>query len=146
MILCKNPDGKTTIWVLTIKKTRKVTIWVRKAWMLRVSRMVGKTQIPGRFFIPSGQLANHPFIFGTECKGHLYIVAEYDDKMRGKVIPDDQVVRAKNGRWFTQDKVNNFKLKSTPRCPTYGVCQHCFSSEPVHMLYQKCKTKGHRYV
>jgi hypothetical protein len=80
-----------------------------------------------------------------DSKGHLYIVAEYDDTMRGKVIPDNQVVRAKNGQWFTQDKVDNFELKGMPRCPTYGVCQHCFSSGLVHMLCQKCKTKGHRY-
>jgi hypothetical protein len=80
-----------------------------------------------------------------DSKGHLYIVAEYDDTMKGRVIPDNQVVRAKNRRWFTQNKVNNFELKSTPCCPTYGVCKVCFSSGPVHMLCQKCKTKGHRY-
>jgi hypothetical protein len=72
-------------------------------------------------------------------KGHLYMVAEYDDQMEGKVIPDNQVVRANNGRWFTPNKVENFELKSTPRCPTYGVCDHCFGSGPVHMLCQKCK-------
>jgi hypothetical protein len=57
-----------------------------------------------------------------DSKGHLSIVAEYDDKMEGKVIPDGQVVRANNGRWFTQNKIDNFELKSTPRCPTYGAC------------------------
>jgi hypothetical protein len=62
------PDGKTTIRVLTIKKKRKVTIRVRKARMLCVSRMVGKTRIAGHFFIPSGQLANHPGFFGTKCE------------------------------------------------------------------------------
>jgi hypothetical protein len=73
-------------------------------------------------------------------------VAEYDDKMEGKVIPDDQVVRANNGRWFTADKVVNFELKSTPPCPTYGVCSQCFGSGPVHMLCQKCKMKDQRYI
>jgi hypothetical protein len=76
---------------------------------------------------------------------HMYIVREFKEEMRGKKIPDDMVVRAKNGRWFTQNEVDNFVMKSTPRCPTYSVCQHCFSSGPVHMLCQICKTKGHRY-
>jgi hypothetical protein len=80
-----------------------------------------------------------------DSKGHLYIVAEYNDTMKGKVIPDNQAVRAKNGQWFTKNEVDNFELKSTPRCPMYGVCRHCFSSGPVHMHCQKCKTKGHRY-
>jgi hypothetical protein len=80
-----------------------------------------------------------------DSKGHLYIVAEYDDKMEGKVIPDNQVVRANNGHWFTQNEINNFELKSTPRCPTSGVCSYCFGSGPVHMLCQKCKTKYHQY-
>jgi hypothetical protein len=32
-----------------------------------------------------------------EWEGPLYIVAEYDDTIKGKVIPDNQGVRAKNG-------------------------------------------------
>jgi hypothetical protein len=53
-----------------------------------------------------------------DSKGHRYIVAEYNDKMKGKVIPDNQAVRANNGRWFTQNEIKNFELKSTPCCPT----------------------------
>jgi hypothetical protein len=56
------------------------------------------------------------------------------------------VVRANNGRWFTHDKVEDFVLKSTPHCPTYGVCNHCFGSGPVHMLCQKCRMKDQRYI
>jgi hypothetical protein len=80
-----------------------------------------------------------------DSKEHRYIVAEYNDKMKGKVIPDNQVVRANNGRWFTQNEIENFELKSTPFCPTYGVCGYCFSSGPVHMHCQKCKVQGSRY-
>jgi hypothetical protein len=80
-----------------------------------------------------------------DSKGHLYM-AEYNDQMKGMVIPDSQVVRENNGQWFTHDKVENFVVKSTPRCPTYGVCDHCFASGPVHMLCQKCKMKGQRYI
>jgi hypothetical protein len=75
------PDGKTTIRVLTIKKSRKVTIRVRKARMLRVSRMVGKTRIAGCFFIPSGQLANHPGFFGTECTWRTHVMGRQSDDM-----------------------------------------------------------------
>jgi hypothetical protein len=79
--------------------------------------------------------------------GHLYIVAEYKDQMKGKVIPDKMVVRANNGHWFTHDEVENFVLKSTPHCPMYGVCDHCFGSGPVHMLcHQKCRMKDQRYI
>jgi hypothetical protein len=81
-----------------------------------------------------------------DSKGHLYIVVEYDDKMEGKVIPDNQVVRANNRRWFTPNEVVNFELKSTPRCPTYGGCSQCFGSGPVHMLCQKCKRKDQQYI
>jgi hypothetical protein len=80
-----------------------------------------------------------------DSNGDMYIVREFKEEMRGKKIPDDMVVKAANGRWFTKQEVTDFVLKSTPRCPTYGVCSHCFSSGPVHMLCQKCKTEGHRY-
>jgi hypothetical protein len=78
--------------------------------------------------------------------GHMYIVREFKEEMRGKKIPDDMVVRAKNGRWFTKNEVENFVMKSTPRCPTYGVCAHCFGSGPVHMMCQKCRNKDEIYM
>jgi hypothetical protein len=76
----------------------------------------------------------------------MYIVREYKDEMAGKVIPDEMVVRAENGRWFTSEEVQDFKTKSTARCPTYGVCENCYGSGPVHMLCQKCKNKNEIYV
>jgi hypothetical protein len=78
--------------------------------------------------------------------GHMYIVREYKNEMRGKKIPDDMVVRTNNERWFTHDKVENFVMKSTPCCPMYGVCDNCFGSGLVHRLCQKCRTKGQRYI
>jgi hypothetical protein len=65
----------------------------------------------------------------------MYIVREYKNEMRGKKIPDNMVVRADNGRWFTHDEVENFVMKSTSLCPTYGVCDHCFGSGPVHKCF-----------
>jgi hypothetical protein len=65
-------------------------------------------------------------------KGHMYIVREYKDEMAGKKIPDKMVVRAANGRWFTNEEVQDFKKKSTPRCPTYGVCELCYGSALCH--------------
>jgi hypothetical protein len=67
-------------------------------------------------------------------------------KMEAKVISDNQVVRANNRCWFTHNKVENFVLKSTPRCPMHGVCDHCFGSGLVHMLCQRCRTKDQRYI
>jgi hypothetical protein len=57
--------------------------------------------------------------------GHMYIVRAFKEEMRGKKIPDDMVVKAANGRWFTEQEKNDFMMKSTPRCPTYGVCSVC---------------------
>jgi hypothetical protein len=48
--------------------------------------------------------------------GHMYIVREFKEEMKGNKIPDDMVVRADNGRWFTKNEVENFVMKSTPRC------------------------------
>jgi hypothetical protein len=50
----------------------------------------------------------------------MYIVREYKQEMKGKKILDDMVVRADNGRWFTQDKLMNFEMKST-RYATSGL-------------------------
>jgi hypothetical protein len=68
---------------------------------------------------------------------HMYIVREFKEEMRGKKIPDDMVVSAENRQWFTENKVKNFVMKSTPHCPTYGICPHCFGSSPVHMFGSK---------
>jgi hypothetical protein len=78
--------------------------------------------------------------------GAMYIVREFKEEMRGTKIPDDMVVRAANGRWFTENEVENFVMKSTPRCPTYGICAHCFGSGPVHMWCQKCRKDGEIYM
>jgi hypothetical protein len=76
----------------------------------------------------------------------MYNMRGYTVKMRGKKIPDDMVVSAKNGQWFTKNEVENFVMKSTPGCPTYGICPHCFGSGPVHMLCQKCRNKDEIYM
>jgi hypothetical protein len=53
----------------------------------------------------------------------MYIMREYREEMAG-MIPDEMVMRAANGRWFTNEEIQDFKSKSTPRCPTHGVCEH----------------------
>jgi hypothetical protein len=87
-----------------------------------------------------------PDVARRNSNGHMYILREYKDEMKGKKIPDGMVISAENGCWFTEDKVTNFVMKSSPGCPTYGVCDHCFGSVPVHMLCQKCRRKGQRYI
>jgi hypothetical protein len=49
----------------------------------------------------------------------MYIVREYREEMGGMKIPDEMVVRAANGRWFTNEEIQDFKSKSMDRCPTY---------------------------
>jgi hypothetical protein len=73
--------------------------------------------------------------------GHMYIVREYKEQMAGKKIPDDMVVRSANRWWFMNNKAQNFMKKSTPRCPTYNVCSHCFGSVPVHICYARSAKK-----
>jgi hypothetical protein len=76
----------------------------------------------------------------------MYIVREYRDEMAGTKIPDKMVVRAANGRWLPNEEVQDFEKKSTPRCPTYGVCESCYGSGPMHMLCQKCRNKDEIYM
>jgi hypothetical protein len=44
--------------------------------------------------------------------GHMYIVREFKEEMRGKKILDNMVVRAENGRSFTENEVKNFVMKA----------------------------------
>jgi hypothetical protein len=78
-------------------------------------------------------------------KGNLYIMKGYKNEMQGTKIPDNMVIRAANGRWFTEEEVQNFKTKSTDRCPTYGLCEQCLGSGPTGMHCQVCKKPNDYY-
>jgi hypothetical protein len=58
-------------------------------------------------------------------EGKRYIMRGYTDDMKGTKIPDTMVVKLMNGRSFTQRDSEDWAMKSTDRCPTYGVCKAC---------------------
>jgi hypothetical protein len=78
-------------------------------------------------------------------KGNLFIMKGYKNEMQGMKIPDEMVIRAANGRWFTEEEVQNFATKSTDRCPTYEICEKCLGSGPTGMHCQVCKKHNDYY-
>lgn len=73
--------------------------------------------------------------------GNVYVAREFTDDMRGKVLPDNKVVRAGNGRYFfnTQELKEKIRERSNMDCPTYGTCGVCLSSGPTAFLCRNCK-------
>ena len=56
----------------------------------------------------------------------------------GELIRDEDVIRAHNHIYYTQEEVDAFRDKSTQRCPTYGNCNRCWASGPVGDVCQEC--------
>jgi hypothetical protein len=71
----------------------------------------------------------------------MYIMRGYTDDMKGTKIPDIMVVKPMNGRYITERDGEDWPMKSTDRCPTYGLCKECASSGPAGMHCQLCKDK-----
>jgi hypothetical protein len=78
-------------------------------------------------------------------EGKMYIMRGYTDNMKGTKIPDNMVVKPMSGRYFTERDGEDWAMKSTDRCPTYGVCKGCTSSGPAGMHCQLCKEKEQYY-
>jgi hypothetical protein len=75
--------------------------------------------------------------------GSEYIIRNYGEKYEGRnnddvEIDEKDVVRAKNGRYFTPMEVSSFKEKNTQHCPTYGLCTECLDVGPVGLLCKRC--------
>jgi hypothetical protein len=77
----------------------------------------------------------HSFVLALDGVSK-YIVRKYTDNMEGKDIPDEWVVKPRQGRLFTDREEMYFFDKSTAACPTYGVCYWCFGSGPTNMHCQ----------
>jgi hypothetical protein len=75
-------------------------------------------------------------------EGNMYIMKGYKNEMQGMKIPDEMVIRAANGRWFTEEEVQNF---ASDRCPTYGTCKKCLGSGPTGMHCQACRRQNDHY-
>ena len=62
---------------------------------------------------------------------------DYDEKYENEgldvMIDDIDVVRALNGRFYVEEenKKQQWIVKSTVDCPTYGNCEICFKSGPM---------------
>jgi hypothetical protein len=67
------------------------------------------------------------------------IVHNYTDDQAGQAIREEDTIRARNGKWYTQEEIDHFPKRSSPRCPTYGNCFSCFSSGPVARRCPCCK-------
>jgi hypothetical protein len=78
-------------------------------------------------------------------EGKRYIMRGYIDDMKGTKIPDNMVVKQMNRRYFRQQDGEDWAMKSTDRCPTYGICKACASSRPAGMHCQLCREKEQYY-
>ena len=73
--------------------------------------------------------------------GPQTVVIGYTDDQNGKDIREKDVIRAANGKWYTQDELDKFRDKSSANCPTYGNCNCCYASGPVGRPCASCQTK-----
>ena len=77
--------------------------------------------------------------------GNHYVVVNFTDEMKGKVITDEETVRAPNGRWWRDEDFSILQEKSMLRCPTYGTCDCCMSSGPMNGYCRYCRSTGYSY-
>ena len=70
-----------------------------------------------------------------------FVVVNYTPDQAGLDILPRDVIRAANGRWYTELEVEHFSRKSRAGCPTYGTCTSCYSSGPVGLLCERCRTQ-----
>ena len=75
-----------------------------------------------------------------------FVVVDYMPDQAGQDIRRSDVIRATNGRWYTETEVAHFRRKSPASCPTYGTCTRCYSSGPVGLLCHSCRTVVTQYV
>ena len=64
----------------------------------------------------------------------------YRKDQEGQDIESEDVMRANNGKWCTEEETKAFVEKSIARCPTCGTCLRCMSSGPVGKTCNSCKT------
>ena len=70
------------------------------------------------------------------------IVVAYTDDQEGKDIKDEDVVRAENGLFYTEEEIGRFRKRSRARCPTYGSCEYCYKAGPVGLKCDDCDGIG----
>ena len=68
----------------------------------------------------------------------IMINRNYTPDQRGQDIRDEDVLRPSNHKWTGPGEINNMRVRSTDRCPTYGSCLKCFRSGPYGRLCNNC--------
>ena len=61
----------------------------------------------------------------------VIIVRNYAPDQEGMDIREEDVIRAGNGKYYSNEEIPQFSRKSAARCPTYGNCKVCWKSGPV---------------
>ena len=56
-------------------------------------------------------------------------------------IPDEDVLQAANGMYFTSQEIETWKVKNTQDMQTYGNCGRCYRSGPIGTKCSLCKEK-----
>ena len=67
-----------------------------------------------------------------------FIVVSYTPDQAGQPIRDEDIIRADNGMFFTQDEIAHFRDRSRMTCPTYGTCTGCWKAGPVGKRCNDC--------
>ena len=100
-----------------------------------VTVVVAPTQVSGSY---CHQNANKMVLHPAPRTRSRRIVVNYTDDQEGLPIRDEDVIRAENGMWYTEEEERKFKNKSRAHCPTYGNCLNCLKCGPVGKTCNEC--------
>ena len=75
----------------------------------------------------------------------VHILTNWRDYQEGEDIHDEDVIRANNGMYYTDEERKAMRQKSMKHCPTYGNCNVCWGSGPVGMMCCTCNTATNGY-
>ena len=70
----------------------------------------------------------------------------YTTHQKGDDIQEHDVIRARNGKWYTAEEIAVFHHKSRANCPTYGTCTLCCSAGPVGQQCESCGESNGKFV
>jgi hypothetical protein len=74
------------------------------------------------------------------------MLVNYADYEEDEDIRDEDVIRSKQGFFYTEEEIAAFKLKSKDHCPTCGNCNRCWSSGPVGKMCTFCTDTPDRNI
>jgi len=79
------------------------------------------------------------------------VLVNYANCQEDEDIRDEDVIRARQGFFCSEQEIAAFRRKSNNRCPTCGNCNKCWSSGPVGKMCAFCadppdRSVGHQVV